>query len=32
MLIKRVYNNNIVLAEDKNKREVVLLGKGLAFG
>lgn len=32
MVIKRVYNNNVVLAEDSQGNEVVLLGKGIAFG
>lgn len=30
--IKKIYNNNIVLVEDKKQLEMILLGKGLAFG
>lgn len=32
MRIKRIYNNNVILAEDSEKNEVVLFGKGLGFG
>lgn len=31
MLIKRVYNNNVVLAEDELGTERVVIGRGLAF-
>lgn len=31
MIIKRIFNNNILLAEDEYMHEVVLLGKGIAF-
>lgn len=32
MKIKRIYNNNVILAEDSQKNEVVLFGKGVGFG
>lgn len=32
MKIKQIYNNNIVLALDDDGEEVVLIGKGIAFG
>lgn len=32
MVIKQIYNNNIVLARNDAGNEVVLLGKGIAFG
>jgi len=32
MVIKRIYNHNVVLATKANGEEVVLIGKGLAFG
>lgn len=31
MLITKAINNNVVLAEDENGRELVLFGKGLGF-
>ncbi len=31
MIIKKKFNNNILLAEDENHNEVVLLGKSIAF-
>src|SRR5690625_2957874 len=31
MLIKKVFNNNALLAEDDKGHEVILLGKGIAF-
>lgn len=31
MVIKKIYNNNILLAEDESKNEVVLIGTGIAF-
>jgi beta-glucoside operon transcriptional antiterminator len=31
MKIKKIYNNNIVLAEDDNYVEYILIGKGLAY-
>lgn len=32
MKAKRVYNNNIVLSQNKNGKELVLVGRGLAYG
>lgn len=32
MIIKRIYNHNVVLAVKSDGNEVVLVGKGLAFG
>ena len=32
MRIKKVFNNNVILAHDENFVEKVLLGRGLAFG
>ena len=32
MVIKKIYNNNIVLVEDRQQLEMILIGKGLAFG
>ncbi len=32
MVIKKIYNNNIVLVEDEGQREMILQGRGLAFG
>ncbi|WP_124068209.1 PRD domain-containing protein [Clostridium sp. E02] len=29
--VKKIYNNNIILAEDDKMSEVILLGKGIAF-
>lgn len=29
--VKKIYNNNIILAEDNKMSEVILLGKGIAF-
>lgn len=31
MLIKKLFNNNALLAEDKDGHEVILLGKGIGF-
>ncbi|QIK70278.1 PRD domain-containing protein [Erysipelothrix sp. HDW6C] len=31
MIIKRIYNNNVILASDYNGKEVVLLGRGIGF-
>lgn len=31
MVIKKIYNNNIVLVEDQRQLEMILIGKGLAF-
>lgn len=31
MRVKKIFNNNIMLAEDENLLEMVLLGKGVAF-
>lgn len=32
MKAKRVYNNNVVLSQNKNGKELVLVGRGLAYG
>lgn len=32
MVIKKIYNNNIILVEDEKQKEMILLGRGLAFG
>ena len=32
MVIKKVYNNNIVLVENDQQLEMILIGRGLAFG
>lgn len=32
MIVKRIYNNNIILADDHEGKEVVLLGRGIGFG
>lgn len=32
MRVERIYNNNVVLAKDRKKNEIVLIGKGIAFG
>lgn len=29
--VKKIYNNNIILAEDDKMSEVILLGRGIAF-
>ncbi|WP_040412347.1 CAT RNA binding domain-containing protein, partial [Enterocloster asparagiformis] len=31
MVIKKIYNNNIVLVEDEKQLEMILLGRGIAF-
>lgn len=31
MIIKKVFNNNVVLAKEKNKDEIIAMGCGLAF-
>ncbi|WP_279069744.1 BglG family transcription antiterminator LicT [Faecalicoccus pleomorphus] len=31
MIIKKIFNNNVLLGEDENKNEVVLIGNGIAF-
>lgn len=31
MLIKKVFNNNVILTEDGNQEEMVVMGRGLAF-
>lgn len=31
-IAKRVYNNNVVLSENKRGEEVIFVGKGLAYG
>ncbi|KGX94034.1 PtsGHI operon antiterminator [Pontibacillus halophilus JSM 076056 = DSM 19796] len=30
--VKRVLNNNVVIAEDGNQSEIILIGKGIGFG
>ena len=32
MTIDKVLNNNVVISHDENGAEVVLMGRGLAFG
>lgn len=32
MIIKRVLNNNTIISLDKNDEEIVVKGKGIAFG
>lgn len=32
MIIKKIYNNNVLLVEDERQLEMILMGKGLAFG
>jgi len=32
MIIKKIYNNNIVLVEDEKQLEMILLGRGICFG
>lgn len=32
MVIKQVLNNNVVVCENENKEEVVVMGRGIAFG
>ena len=32
MIIKQMLNNNVIIAENETKEEVVVMGKGLAFG
>ena len=32
MIIKQMLNNNVIIAENEKKEEVVVMGKGLAFG
>lgn len=32
MIAKRIYNNNVVLASKENGEEIILVGRGLAFG
>lgn len=32
MIIKKIYNNNVLLVEDEKQLEMILMGKGLAFG
>lgn len=31
MIIRKVFNNNACMAEDKNNNEIILMGKGIAF-
>lgn len=32
MIVKKIYNNNIVLVENEKQLEMILLGRGIAFG
>ena len=32
MKIKQLYNNNVILSEDESGEEVILVGRGIAFG
>lgn len=32
MLIKQILNNNVVISENENNEEIVVMGRGLAFG
>ncbi|MRC19865.1 transcriptional antiterminator, partial [Bacillus thuringiensis] len=32
MWIKKIFNNNIILARDEKMAERILLGRGIAFG
>lgn len=32
MKIERIYNNNVILAHDDKNEEIIVIGKGLAFG
>lgn len=32
MIIKKIFNNNVLLAENEKQLEMILLGKGIAFG
>lgn len=32
MIIKKIFNNNVILTENEAGREIVAMGKGLAFG
>ena len=32
MIVKKVYNNNIVLVEDEKQLEMILIGRGISFG
>ena len=32
MVIKQILNNNVVVCENENKEEVVVMGRGIAFG
>lgn len=32
MIIKQIFNNNIVISENDNKEEIVVMGRGIAFG
>jgi beta-glucoside operon transcriptional antiterminator len=31
-VVKRIYNNNVILSENASGEEIILVGKGLAFG
>ena len=31
MIIKKIFNNNVVLAKEKNKDEIIAMGCGIAF-
>ena len=32
MRLKRIYNNNVVMVENQKGEEMIVIGKGLAFG
>lgn len=32
MIIKKILNNNAVITNDKNGKEIIVMGKGIAYG
>ena len=32
MIIKQIYNNNVILSENEAGDEIILVGRGIAFG
>lgn len=32
MIIKQIFNNNVILSENEKKEEIILIGRGIAFG
>lgn len=32
MIIKKILNNNVVVTTNDNKEEIIVMGKGLAYG